>query len=98
MKIFNKNEQNTFKKFKKIKFTCSVLRDQTKWKTLKYDIRLFTISFSKKLAQLREREQSAIENSSKILESILKSSKMLEEYNKRKKNLKLMTVYQKVLR
>ena len=81
-----------------IKFTCSVLRDQTKWKTLKYDIRLFTISFSKKLAQLREREQSAIENSSKILESILKSSNMLEEYNKCKKNLKLMTVYQKVLR
>ena len=62
--------------------------DQTKWEILKYEIRLFTISFSKNLAQLRRKEQSALENILKILESNLNSNKMLEEDNKCRNKLK----------
>ena len=36
--------------------------DQTKWEILKYEFHLFTISFSKDLAQLSRKEQSAREN------------------------------------
>ena len=49
---------------------------------LKYEVRLFTISFSKNSVQLRRKEQSALENRLKILESNLNSNKTLEEYNK----------------
>ena len=49
---------------------------------LKYEVRLFTISFSKNFVQLRRKEQSALENRLKILESNLNSNKTLEEYNK----------------
>ena len=63
--------------------------NQTKWEILKYEIRQFTISFSKNLAQLRRKEQSALENRLKILELNLNSSKMLEEYNKKKKKKNL---------
>ena len=48
---------------------------------------LFSISFSKNLAQLRRKEQSTFENKLKILESNLNSKKILEEYNKCKNNL-----------
>ena len=55
---------------------------QTKWEILKYEIRLFTISFSKNRAQLRAKKQSAFENRLKILESNLNSNRMLEKCNK----------------
>ena len=42
--------------------------DQIKWEILKYEIRLFTIRFSKNLAQLRRKEQSKLESRFKILE------------------------------
>ena len=61
--------------------------DQTKRKILKYEIRLFTISFSKNFAHLRRKEQSALENRLKILESNLNSNKILNEYNKCKNKL-----------
>ena len=53
--------------------------NQSKWKTLKYEICLFFISFSKTLAQLPRKEKSALENRLKISESNLNSNKMLEE-------------------
>ena len=59
----------------------------TKWETLKYEIRLFTIIFSKYLAQLRRKEQSALENILKILESHLTCKKVLQAYNKCKNKL-----------
>ena len=40
------------------------------------------ISFSKDPAQLTRKEQSALDNRLKTLESNLNSNKMLEEYNK----------------
>ena len=61
--------------------------DQAKWEILKYEIRLFTISFSKNVAQLRRKEQSALENRFKKLESNLNCNKILEEYNKCKNKL-----------
>ena len=54
---------------------------------MKYKIHLFTISFSKNLAQLRRKEQSALENILKIFESNLNSDKMLQEYSKCKNKL-----------
>lgn len=54
---------------------------------MKYEIRLFNISFSKNLAKLRRKEQSALENMLKILESNLNSDKMLQEYSKCKNKL-----------
>ena len=54
---------------------------------MKYEIRLFNISFSKNLAKLRRKEQSALENMLKILESNLNSDKMLQEYSKFKNKL-----------
>lgn len=54
---------------------------------LKYEIRLFNISFSKNLAKLRRKEQCALENMLKILESNLNSDKMLQEYSKCKNKL-----------
>ena len=47
----------------------------------------FTVKLSKNLAQLRRREQSALENRLNILESNVSSNKMLEEYNKRKNKI-----------
>ena len=78
MKILYKNAQNTSKKLKnnyihKLSFAT---------KQNKNEIRFFTISFSKHLVQLRRKEQSALENRLKILESNLNSNKILEEYNK----------------
>ena len=70
--------------------------NQTKWEILKYEIRQFTISFSKNHAQLRRKEQSALENRLKILELNLNSSKMLEEYNKCKKKKKLEKIYDNI--
>ena len=61
--------------------------DQTKWEILECRIHLFTISFSKNLAQLRRKERYTLENRLKILESNLKSNKMLQEYNKCKNKL-----------
>ena len=58
--------------------------DPAKWEILKYETRLFTISFSKNLAQLKRKEQSPLENRLKTLESNFNSNKMLEEYNKYK--------------
>ena len=62
---------------------------------MKYEIHLFSISFLKNLAQLRRKEQSALENRLKILESNLNSNKMLEEYNKSKNRLE--EIYDKIL-
>ena len=61
--------------------------DQTEWEIVKYEIRLFNISFSKNLAQLRRKEQPTFENRLKILESNLINNKILEEYNKFKNNI-----------
>ena len=44
--------------------------EKTKWETLKYEICLFTIGFSKNVVQLRTKEQSALENRLKILDQI----------------------------
>ena len=49
---------------------------------LKYEIRLFTILFSKNLAQLRRKEQSVLEIKLEIMKSNLSSNKMLEKYHK----------------
>ena len=54
---------------------------------MKCEIRLFTINFSKNLSQLRRKEQSALENRLKILESNLNSNKILEKYKKCKNKL-----------
>ena len=54
---------------------------------LKYEIRLFTIRFSKNLAQLRRKEQSVLEIKLEIMKLNLNSNKMLEKYNKCKNKL-----------
>ena len=55
--------------------------DQTKWEILKYEIRLFTISFLKNLTVNEKRTMCAWKQI-KIWESNLNSIRMLEEYNK----------------
>ena len=57
---------------------------------------LFTISFSKSQTQLRSKEQSALENRFKILESNVSSNKMLQKNNKCKN--KLEEIYEKIAR
>ena len=57
---------------------------------------LFIISFSKSQAQLRSKEQSALENRFKILESNVNSNKMLEENNNCKN--KLEEIYDNIAR
>ena len=87
MKILYRNAQNTSKKLKKQINPQTQFCDQTKWEILKYEIRLFAISFSNNLAQLRRKEESALEDKLKTMESNLNSNIMLEEYNKCKNKL-----------
>ena len=87
MKILYRNAQNTYKKLKKQINPQTQFCDQTKWEILKYEICLFAISFSNNLAQLRRKEESALENKLKTMGSNLNSNIMLEEYNKCKNKL-----------
>ena len=87
MKILYRNAQNTSKKLKKQINPQTQFCDQRKWEILKYEIRLFAISFSNNLAQLRRKEESALEDKLKTMESNLNSNIMLEEYNKCKNKL-----------
>ena len=87
MKILYRNAQNTSKKLKKQINPQTQFCDQTKWEILKYEICLFAISFSNNLAQLRRKEESALEDKLKTMESNLNSNIMLEEYNKCKNKL-----------
>ena len=47
------------------------LCDQVKWKVLKYEIRCFTIKFSKDLAKAKKSKQRSLGNKLKLSESNL---------------------------
>ena len=61
--------------------------DHSKWEFLKYQIRKFTIKFSKELAQKARQRQAYLENKIKELELLIVDDKSFDEYTKTKSEL-----------
>ena len=68
--------------------------DQIKWELLKYEIRKFAITFSRKISQNTKRSQCELEKKLKELESNLNSEPNFNEYTKCKKELEL--IYERI--
>ena len=68
--------------------------DQIKWELLKYEIRKFAITFSRKISQNTKRSQCELEKKLKELESNLNSEANFNEYTKCKKDLEL--IYERI--
>ena len=64
--------------------------DQIKWKLLKYEIRKFATTFSRKISQNTKRSQCELEKKQKELESNLNSEVNFNEYTKCKRDLELI--------
>ena len=60
---------------------------QLKWELLKYEIRKFTINYSKKLAKERKENKTLLENKLKELEGNLNTEDNIQSYNIYKKEL-----------
>ena len=71
----------------------SYFSDHSKWKFLKYEIRKFSISFSKNFAKKQRIIQTNLENRIKILEQSLKNEEDFNAYNLCK--LELENIYDK---
>ena len=54
---------------------------QLKWELLKYEIRKFTINYSKKLAKGRKENKTLLENKLKELEGNLNTEDNIQSYN-----------------
>ena len=70
------------------------LRDQMKWELLKYEIRSFSINFSKNIAKQSRTLQNNLEKKIKSLESNLNNDENFEEYTNSKNELE--TIYSKI--
>ena len=68
--------------------------DQIKWELLKYEIRKFAITYSKKISQNTRRSQCELEKKLKEFESNLNSEASFNEYTKCKKDLEL--IYERI--
>ena len=68
--------------------------DQITWELLKYEIRKFAITYSKKISQNTRRSQCELEKKLKELESNLNSEASFNEYTKCKKDLEL--IYERI--
>ena len=68
--------------------------DQIKWELLKYKVRKFAITYSKKLSQNTRRTQCELEKKLKEFESDLNSEANFNEYTKCEKNLEL--IYERI--
>jgi len=75
--------------------TDNSFSDQTKWEYIKYELRNFSIKFSKNLAKSKRQNQTFLENKIKELEQNLISNESLEEYSKVKSELE--QIYDKVV-
>ena len=88
---------NTFIQNVKNKFSnrLSYLNDQDQWEYLKYQIRKFSISFSKKIAKETKQKQLDLEKKIKFLEqNFSDQNNDMEEYNNHKNELD--TIYNNI--
>ena len=63
---------------------------QLKWELLKYEIREFTIDYTKRKAKERRKQQALLESELKKLENNLESSENLRKYESLKSDLELI--------
>ena len=89
--IFDPNFVKEMKCFihdtKKRLVTDDVSDKQSQWKILKYEIRKFSIRYSKVIAKEKRKKQHELESKLKILEKSLSCDKNIEEYHKCKADL-----------
>ena len=83
-------QMNTFIQNVKNEFSndLSYWNSQAKWEYLKYQIRKFSLTFSKNLAKEAKQTQIELEDKSKLLEENLNDN--LEDYNKCKSDLDIL--------
>ena len=72
---------------KKRLLTENVFDEQPQWEILKYEIRKFSIRYSKVIAKEKRKEQHELESKLKILENSLFCNKNIEECHKCKADL-----------
>ena len=72
---------------KKRLVTDDVFDKQSQWENLKYEIRKFTIRYSKVITKEKRKKQHELESKLKILEKSLSCDKNIEEYHKCKTDL-----------
>ena len=72
---------------KKRLVTDNVFDEQSQWEILKYEIRKFTMRYSKVIAKEKRKKQHELESKLKILEKFLSCDKNIEEYHKCKADL-----------
>ena len=70
------------------------LSEISKWELLKYEIRKFTINFSKLLARESRKEKCILENKLRNLESDVSNKKQFEDYQKCKADLE--SIYENI--
>ena len=89
--LFNEKYTNSLKTFisdTKTKLNSEVFTNsQAKWDFFKYEIRKFTIKFSKCLAHDRKKKKLNFDKKLSTLENDLNNSRNLQEYNECKKEL-----------
>ena len=89
--IFDRNFVKEMKCFihdtKKTLLTEDVFDKQSQWQIVKYEIRKFSIWYSKEIAKEKRKKQHELENKLKILENSLSCDKNTEEYHKCKVDL-----------
>ena len=64
-----------------------VFDEQSQWEILKYEIRKFTMRYSKLIAKEKRKKQHELESKLKVLEKSLSCDKNVEEYHKCKADL-----------
>ena len=72
---------------KKKLVTEDVFDEQSQWEILEYEIRKFSIRYSKVLAKEKRKRQHKLESKFEILEKYLSCDKNIEEYHKCKADL-----------
>ena len=72
---------------KKRLVTDDVSDKQSQWKILKYEIRKFSIRYSKVIAKEKRKKQHELESKLKILEKSFSWDENVEEHHKRKADL-----------
>ena len=70
-------------------YNISNMNAQLKWELLKYDIRKFTIDYTKRKAKERRKQRALLEYELEKLENNLESSENLRKYESLKSNLEL---------
>ena len=91
---FVKQMKQLIENIKQQQLSESEQTDQIKWELLKYEIRKFAITFSRKISQNTKRSQCELEKKLKELESNLNSEANFNEYTKCKKDLEL--IYERI--